>query len=419
MASVVNRPNGRREVQFFDPAGKRQTVRLGKMPKRDAESVKTHVEHLLAAQITKQPLDRETARWVANLGDTLADRLANVGLIRKRESATLADFLANYIDSRTDVKPLTVKKYRTTERELLEYFGPLAMLREIRPGDADEWRRELRISRGENTVRKHIAVAKVFFTAAVRKGLIEANPFADQTATIQANPERFHFVSREVADKVLAACPDAEWRLIFALSRYGGLRCPSEHLALTWDSVDWETGRIRIKSTKTEHHVDKASRLIPMFPELRPHLEAVFDAAPEGSVHVINRYRDTNSNLRTQLCRIIERAGVEPWPKLFQNLRSTRETELVEEFPIHVVCSWIGNSKAVAAKHYLQTTDEHFRKAAQNPTQSAHDNSDHDGPPDHENPRNVVPDNRSQPLPYVQIAEAGLEPARSYRNPGF
>ena len=31
---------------------------------------------------------------------------------------------------------------------------------------------------------------------------------------------------------------------------------------------------------------------------------------------------------------------------------------------MHVVCSWIGNSEAVAAKHYLQVTDKHFARAA-------------------------------------------------------
>ena len=31
---------------------------------------------------------------------------------------------------------------------------------------------------------------------------------------------------------------------------------------------------------------------------------------------------------------------------------------------MHVVCSWIGNTPAVARKHYLQTTEEHFRRAA-------------------------------------------------------
>jgi len=90
--------------------------------------------------------------------------------------------------------------------------------------------------------------------------------------------------------------------------------------------------------------------------------------------YVITRYRDRNCNLRTQLERIIKRAGLTPWPKLFQNLRSTRETELAETWPVHVVCSWIGNSQAVAQKHYLQITNDHFAIAATEPpkTEAAH-----------------------------------------------
>ncbi len=59
-------------------------------------------------------------------------------------------------------------------------------------------------------------------------------------------------------------------------------------------------------------------------------------------------------NLRTQLMKIIRRAGLEPWPKLWQNLRSTRETERADHFPAHVISAWIGNSEQVAARHYLQ-----------------------------------------------------------------
>ena len=40
---------------------------------------------------------------------------------------------------------------------------------------------------------------------------------------------------------------------------------------------------------------------------------------------------------------------------------------------MHVVYEWIGNSRAAAAKHCLQATDEHFnravREAVQNPVQ--------------------------------------------------
>ena len=175
--------------------------------------------------------------------------------------------------------------------------------------------------------------------------------------------------TRDEAGKVLDECPDTVWRLIFALSRYGGLRCPSEHLNLRWVDVDWARNKINVQSPKTEHHAGGESRMIPLFPELRPYLEEAFELAEPGTEYVINRYRDTNANLRTQMIRIIKRAGLDPWPKLFQNLRSTRETELTDTYPIHVVCAWIGNSQPVAVKHYLQVTDEHFEKAVQNPVQ--------------------------------------------------
>ncbi|MCZ6613018.1 MAG: hypothetical protein O6941_10320, partial [Planctomycetota bacterium] len=68
--------------------------------------------------------------------------------------------------------------------------------------------------------------------------------------------------------------------------------------------------------------------------------------------------------------------------KLSQNLRSTRETELADQFPAHVARAWIGNSVAVATKHYLQLTDDHFSQAVQNPVQcaSAGKRSDAHGP---------------------------------------
>ena len=144
--------------------------------------------------------------------------------------------------------------------------------------------------------------------------------------------------------------------------------------------VDWDASRMTVRSPKTEHHEGKECRVMPIFPELRPYLQAVYDefledfdpkSARLSEQPVITRYRNRNSNLRTQLNRIIAKAGLEPWPKLFHNLRSTRQTELAEKFPAHVVCEWIGNSEAVAAKHYLQTTAEHFDKAVADPTGGA------------------------------------------------
>jgi hypothetical protein len=159
------------------------------------------------------------------------------------------------------------------------------------------------------------------------------------------------------------ACPDHEWRLLLALARYGGLRTPSEPLALEWTDVNWERQRFRVIAPKTEHQ-DGGERWVPLFPELKPFLEDAWDRAKPGQTYVITRWRDTEKNLRTGLNRILRRAGVKPWPRLYQNLRASRETELAESFPIHVVAEWLGNSPKTALAHYTQVTEEHYQRAA-------------------------------------------------------
>ena len=43
---------------------------------------------------------------------------------------------------------------------------------------------------------------------------------------------------------------------------------------------------------------------------------------------------------------------------------ASRQTELQREFPLHVVCSWLGNSPRIAQQSYLLVTEEDFAKAA-------------------------------------------------------
>ncbi|MAE61003.1 MAG: integrase [Planctomycetaceae bacterium] len=364
MASITKQPNGRRMIQFIGPDKKRRSIRLGKVPQRTAESMKLRVEALVASSITGHAIDDETSRWVRGLDDGLSERLAAVGLIQPKASSSIGDFVDSYIASRTDLKPATITVLGPTRRNMIDFFGHDRPLRDITEGDADEFRLHLvREGLSDNTARRRCGFAKQFLRAAQRRGLVDRNPFADLSAAVRSNTARLRFVSAEDAEKVIDACPDTEWRLIFALCRFGGLRCPSEVMAMRWTDVNWGASRITVRSSKTEHHEDGESRLVPIFPELLPHLRQQFEEAEPGVEWVITRNR--GANRRKRLVRIIRRAGLEPWPKLFQNLRSTRETELAESYPMHVVCAWIGNSQVIAAKHYLQVTEDHFAQAAQ------------------------------------------------------
>jgi len=418
MASLNTDKRGNRRLQFKAPTGKRATVYLGKLPLRQAQTVKSYVERLIVAAASGDSIDTDTAVWLGRITDELHGKLVRAGLVAEKETATLGEFLQAYIESRSDVKPLTVEHYKRVQTDLVDCFGADRPLREITAGDADGFRlyllgKEL----AENTARRRCGRAKQFFTAAVRRQLIASNPFADLKTRVGASADRFYYVTRDEAQKVLDACPDSQWRLLFALVRFGGLRCPSEPLALRWGDVDWECGRIRVRSPKTEHHEGGESRVIPIFPELRPYLEESRELAEPGTEYVITRYRDSNSNLRTQLGRIIRRAGLTPWEKPFANCRSTRETELAERFPLHVVCAWIGNSQPVAAKHYLQVTEDHFQRAlgsaetvTQNATYPAHVKG---GKAQHAEPRNPVFTEKCGALrncTNVKAPRRGLEP---------
>ncbi|MFC1781871.1 hypothetical protein ACFLZ8_06385 [Planctomycetota bacterium] len=102
-----------------------------------------------------------------------------------------------------------------------------------------------------------------------------------------------------------------------------------------------------------------------MFPELKPLFQDAFDNAKEGDIYCITRYRE-GVNLSVQMRRIVIQAGFEPWPKIFQNMRSTRELELFKltNGNIKAVCSWIGNSERVALQHYAQVTEADIQEAA-------------------------------------------------------
>src|SRR5262249_33822885 len=162
-------------------------------------------------------------------------------------------------------------------------------LADVTEGDADEWRawlssheqksadgKILKSKLSPNTVRRHCGRARQIFRAAMKHRLITSNPFGEMKGiSVQANKAREFFVTREMTGKVLDACPDAEWRLLFALARFGGLRCPSEILLLRWCDAHWpvptsedareRAGWIRITSPKTEHHEGHGERIIPMF----------------------------------------------------------------------------------------------------------------------------------------------------------
>ncbi|MFN5102615.1 MAG: site-specific integrase [Planctomycetota bacterium] len=181
------------------------------------------------------------------------------------------------------------------------------------------------------------------------------------------------FVHREVVDKLMKKA-NPVWQVILGLSRYGGLRTPSETLSLRWDDIDWELNRMSIPEPKVEHHEGRGIRSCPIFPELRPILDEAFEIFGDKSEYVVAapQYRAAantamgwkNANLRSEMTRLLRRGGVSGWPRLFHSMRASRQTELQREFPVRMICSWLGNSPRIAQQSYLLGTEDDFARAA-------------------------------------------------------
>jgi len=365
----------------------RPKIALGRISRKEANTVRTNIENLIASKKTGAVIPSTTQKWLSGIPDSLRNRLEKLELADPRigkECYTVKQWTGDYISMRENDKTTkadTIRKLENVARRLSAFFKT-EKLDEISVYDAKMFKGYLvgTVGLSENTARKHISISRQFFNAAIDKRLITENPFRGQSVTIRPNENRFFFITPEMAQKTLEACPDAQWRLIFGLARYGGLRCPSEVLRLKWDDIDFADDRFTVHASKTEHHANGGVRTVPMFPELKPLFQDVFDEAKAGDVYCITRYRDKAVNLRTQMNKIIKRAGLEVWPKTFQNLRSSRETELFKltSGNIKAVCEWIGNSPEVAMMHYAQITEADMKEAAKMTILNAAEKEVHD-----------------------------------------
>lgn len=405
MAAVGNDANGRKRILFKDTDGKRKTLRLGKVSKRQAESVKTRIELLIAAKITGTAPDDETSRWLAVRDEQFLRKLAAVGLIDVPSESSLAKFLDDYLVKRqalVDVGKLSIRTLgidRLTRECLCDFFGADRLITDIGEGDAWDFRNWLLAEGGrpvkrcgpenvirkrapldEPTVRKRCSIARRFFNDAMRRDLVRRNPF-DTVPKSNLATGNLSYISEADAYKVLGMLPTTQWKLLFSLSRWGGFRIGSEVRLLKWSDINWNELKITVQSPKTKRHVGHDKRVIPLFPELAQLLAERLAETAEGEHVVLPMLSGrSDASLRDTLIRAITKAGLTVWPRLWHNLRSSRQTDLEDKFKPKVVCTWLGNSELVSRKHYIQVTNEDYAKAVQSPKSSTH--GQNQGPPD-------------------------------------
>jgi len=198
MSAIIKRSNGSFEIRYSDADGKRRSLYVGKIPKRDAESIGSKVDHIVGRQVTGGSPDHPVNEWLSTLPERLYTKLAKQALAPPREphpDAAIEVAVAPTIEHWTDRylknhagKPATLMQLEITARSLCKFLGNETRIDAVTAGDAEDYRKFLtnegnqrskeKTGLATNTVRRMIGRSKQFFNAAIKHELITRNPFA-------------------------------------------------------------------------------------------------------------------------------------------------------------------------------------------------------------------------------------------------
>ncbi len=99
---------------------------------------------------------------------------------------------------------------------------------------------------------------------------------------------------------------------------------------------------------KTSNQPDRvlpgASMLPPMVTALAANGSSIPKQKRNGKPHQGDRFGVLNAFVDCTMADLT-RAEIAVWMVLYRDMRSTRQKELSEQFPSHVVCAWTGNSE--------------------------------------------------------------------------
>jgi len=330
-------------LRVYTAAGRR-SIWLGRIGEADANATRAHVEQLLESQTSDLPVPRQTQNWLDRASPDLRSKLAPIMGLFKTAGVAVDEFVDEKSRSVEQSSLLTIVNSLDA---IIDAFGHSLVqsvdseaLRSIHDG----------LSICDSTKAKIAKHWKQFFEWCVTKRYIAENPAADFSTTVGVADKPF--VEADLVHRVLAGCSDADLRAVVALSRWGGIRIPSELYPIVPSDIRRE--RIRINDAK-RHSI----REIPIFPELRRYLPLPFE------LHKSQLLELSPSGITSRFKRLLKMQSIPSWPSLWHSMRATRETELILRFGITTACLWIGNSPAVAAKHYAQVTPEDWQLATQ------------------------------------------------------
>jgi len=267
-----------------------------------------------------------------------------------------------YIDHLATVmgrKPSTIADYRYLLRgHFVPFFGERKLDRLDADLIVDYMARKRRDGLAPKTVANHMRFLHGLFDFAVKRGWMATNLVAqlDRPSDPGADPD-IRFLELHDVDAVIREVPDDDTfvstdRTIYLTAAMTGLR-QGELIALRWQDVDWQAGRLRVRRNyvRGEWGTPKSrrsSRSVPMVDRVAAELERHFqESAYQSDGSLVFPHPDTGnpldaSALRKRFAEAREAAGVRT--VRFHDLRHTFGTRMAAAgVPMRTLQEWMGH----------------------------------------------------------------------------
>ena len=260
----------------------------------------------------------------------------------------------------------------------------ITQLKQLSAEAVSEYLRVFRLGHTASTYNNHVCVLReICRVVADKAGVVE-----DPWAGVQLLPDDSH-TRREFTVDELKRIMDAatrqgtEWRLLFALGMYTGLRL-GDCCRLEWASVNLERKVIQVIPSKTKKYAHGRPVTIPIHPSLLAELMERGTGNGErgtagGSVlpQIANQYRTCHWRIDHALKAILEDAGIAASVKIegrrsatpdatFHSLRHTFVSFSANAgVPLPVVASIVGHTSTAMTRHYYHENEDALRRAVE------------------------------------------------------
>ena len=282
----------------------------------------------------------------------------------RRRRVTLREHVAEWVETVGGVRR---GSWRDDERRLNRHILPMLgskALESITERDCERLHAKV-TERGPVEANRTLEFFSVILKAALNDGLIDSNPAARSWRSQRGNRERsrtrylrkdeFQAFAQAVAEEPDPYVKAAIWLLLLT-----GARSKSELLRLRWDDIDWDSGLITLRRSKTEDELtlplsEPASRILSELPRTA------------GNTHVFPG-RDPGTHRKTirwSFERIREKAGLTGERMVtLHDLRRTSGSLLAQAgIPLYHIRGLLGHASESMTEIYARLGEDEMKQA--------------------------------------------------------